>query len=273
VIDFDKIEWQDDRFTLNGWRFGLQHTATDWDAEPLPYFRFYKRRDQLAQYERLFADRPDLEVRRMFELGIWDGGSAVLWVELLDRLESYVTIDLQTHGDSAYFQEWAATPTGSKAHAHWGVDQADAATLRRLARSTGADLDVVVDDCSHLMKPTLASFEALFPLVRPGGLYIVEDWAWAHQPEFQSADHPWGLNQSLAPILQILGGVLGSRPDVIDRLHVYPDMIAVERGTATLTDDFRLRDVTARRRRPWVKVADKQARDTVYRIRSRFHRP
>lgn len=271
MLDFGRIAWQDDRFTLNGWRFGLPDTATDWDAESEPHFRFYKRRDQLAQYEQLLADRPDLEIRRMFELGIWDGGSAVLWVELLDQLESYVAIDLQTHGDSPYYREWAATPAGSKAHTHWGVDQADASALRRLATEHGGDLDLVVDDCSHLMKPTIASFEALFPLVRPGGIYVVEDWAWAHQPEFQSPDHPWGLNAALAPILQLLGGVLGSRPDVISRMHVYPDMIAVERGPALLGQGFTVREATARRQRPWGRVANRRARDLAYQMRSRLH--
>jgi predicted methyltransferase len=35
-------------------------------------------------------------------------------------------------------------------------------------------LDLVVDDTSHL-GPTRASFNTLFPRLRPGGVYVIED--------------------------------------------------------------------------------------------------
>jgi hypothetical protein len=44
----------------------------------------------------------------------------------------------------------------------------------------GRPLDLVVDDASHLVGPTRASFNTLFPRLRPGGFYIIEDWSWAH---------------------------------------------------------------------------------------------
>jgi hypothetical protein len=36
-------------------------------------------------------------------------------------------------------------------------------------------LDVVVDDCSHIFDQTIASVDLLFDLLKPGGLYIIED--------------------------------------------------------------------------------------------------
>ena len=39
-------------------------------------------------------------------------------------------------------------------------------------------LDLVMDDASHLGPQTRASFETLFPRLRAGGLYIIEDWSW-----------------------------------------------------------------------------------------------
>jgi hypothetical protein len=35
----------------------------------------------------------------------------------------------------------------------------------------------VIDDASHLLDPTRASFNVPFPLVRPGGVYVIEDWS------------------------------------------------------------------------------------------------
>ncbi|MDQ1511710.1 MAG: hypothetical protein QOG50_3554, partial [Actinomycetota bacterium] len=40
---------------------------------------------------------------------------------------------------------------------------------------------LVIDDASHLIDETRASFNALFPRVRPGGTYVIEDWSWPHR--------------------------------------------------------------------------------------------
>ena len=37
--------------------------------------------------------------------------------------------------------------------------------------------DFIVDDASHIGSLTLATFAQLWPLVKPGGFYVVEDWA------------------------------------------------------------------------------------------------
>ena len=60
----------------------------------------------------------------------------------------------------------------------YGVDQADAPALRRIVADefAGEPLDLVIDDASHVLDPTRASFNVLFPLLRPGGVYVIEDW-------------------------------------------------------------------------------------------------
>src|SRR5215207_423787 len=40
------------------------------------------------------------------------------------------------------------------------------------------ELDLVIDDASHRLEPTRTSFETLFPRLRDGGLYLIEDWKW-----------------------------------------------------------------------------------------------
>jgi hypothetical protein len=51
-------------------------------------------------------------------------------------------------------------------------DLGDPELLRRLAASA---YDVILDDASHLWGHQLLAFEILFPAVREGGLYIIED--------------------------------------------------------------------------------------------------
>lgn len=53
-------------------------------------------------------------------------------------------------------------------------DQTDKEGLENLIEGFG-NPDIVVDDCSHLREPTIKSFEILFPLLKSGGMYCIED--------------------------------------------------------------------------------------------------
>ncbi|MFS8099726.1 class I SAM-dependent methyltransferase [Lentzea alba] len=66
-------------------------------------------------------------------------------------------------------------------------DQSDAGFLDELGRRLGP-FDVVIDDGSHLNEHVRISFHALFPHVRPGGLYVVEDLQTAYWPRW--GGHP-----------------------------------------------------------------------------------
>lgn len=54
------------------------------------------------------------------------------------------------------------------------MDQADEAGLTSLALLAGG-FDIVIDDASHDPSKTDASYHMLWPYVKPGGLYVVED--------------------------------------------------------------------------------------------------
>lgn len=52
--------------------------------------------------------------------------------------------------------------------------QDDAAFLAQVHQETG-DYDIIVDDASHESFRTMKSFNLLWPRLRPGGFYVVED--------------------------------------------------------------------------------------------------
>lgn len=52
--------------------------------------------------------------------------------------------------------------------------QDDEAELNRLVQIWGTP-DLIIDDASHRSELTIRSFEILFPLLKPGGLYFCED--------------------------------------------------------------------------------------------------
>jgi len=65
------------------------------------------------------------------------------------------------------------------------VDQTDRDALNALAREEGP-FDLIVDDGAHLSDAQQLSFFALFPALRPGGLYFIEDLHW--QPASEPRD-------------------------------------------------------------------------------------
>ena len=122
----------------------------------------------------------------------------------------------------------------STVRVHYGVDQADRSTLhdRLTAEGIGTrqTIDLVVDDASHLVEPTRASFETIFPFLRPGGIYIVEDWAWAHVG--------YGLHRPderpLSAFVLEAAFAAAGRPDVVANVIIDRDWASITRGPAAL---------------------------------------
>lgn len=50
-------------------------------------------------------------------------------------------------------------------------------------------LDIIIDDASHDPTLTIRSFELLYPKVKPGGWYIIEDWHPSILPDMCNAVH------------------------------------------------------------------------------------
>jgi len=69
-------------------------------------------------------------------------------------------------------------------------------------------IDVVIDDCSHLAEPTRLAFDTLFPHVRPGGFYVVEDWGTGYWPSWPDGKLPQSRNH--------LAGMVGLVKEFVD---------------------------------------------------------
>ena len=240
---FSDLDWGERSVLIDGVRFDLEQQNSMGDITVLETnrFRLYKQPALVNAFGEVLAKEPTSPVRHMFEIGLWDGGSAALWAITL-RPDVLIGIDRSQRGDSPYFTR-VLSDRGltDRVSTHWGVDQNDAARLTALAKvHAGGELDLVVDDGSHLLGPTKASFEALFPFVRPGGWYIVEDWAWEHMPEFDR----WERQRSPEDLLHEIIAAGPSRSSGVGEILVYPDVFAVRREEAELPADFSLELVT-----------------------------
>lgn len=237
-----RLDWQPDRMRHGSLLFRLEHQrASTWELGEDAAFRFYKDKFLVEQYRAFWAQRADFRPRHVLELGIWYGGSAAFWFEMLcpDKL---VAIDYAERRESAYFDRYVASAgLARRLQTHWRFDQADQRRLHRLVDDEfGGSLDLVLDDASHVYEPTKASFEALFPRLRPGGLYIIEDWAWAHWPEFVGPNSAFRLDREPTLLIWELTEAAGTSADIVASMTVTRGFVVVERGPAHLTDDFTL---------------------------------
>ena len=233
---FDRLIWQPDRMLLDDLVFRLEQRESDsWKGSD--HFRFYKLKGLVDQYEHFFRRRSDFHPANILELGIWDGGSVAFWHELF-RPKKHVAIDLMGRSDSAYFERYVASRgLSDRIQTLWSFDQADKARLGRLLATTfDGPVNLVIDDASHLYGPTLASLEALFPVLSPGGLYIIEDWAWAHWRQFAAPDHPWAHEMPLTKLVFEAIEAAGTSTGLIASVTAYQGFVAIERGTQQVDD-------------------------------------
>jgi predicted O-methyltransferase YrrM len=182
-------------FSLGGENFVIDVSLKDRRPSTSDTFTIVKNEPYLRVYEQLAAG---FSPRSILELGIFQGGSYVLLDKLFKpRRMSAVEISPQPVEP---LLRYIAAMEGR--FVHFSTSQCDREILGQIVRDELADeLDLVVDDASHTYEQTKAAFEFLFPLLRPGGAYVIEDWSWAHAPRYQSPDAPLAKRRALSNLL------------------------------------------------------------------------
>jgi hypothetical protein len=78
---FERLVWEEGRALLGDLVFVVEERATpERDLLDRDHFILMEGRSMIELYEQFFARR-DFRPRNIMELGIWDGGSSVLWFE------------------------------------------------------------------------------------------------------------------------------------------------------------------------------------------------
>jgi len=226
-------------FELNGLRFVTVHGGGGFDdwVPGTNSLLFYKTRALVEQYLDYFASLSDPpRGGNLLELGLYDGGSVPFWFECLEP-DHHAGLDIHAAKKSDYLANYLAREDRrSRISLHWGVDQTDAKRLDDLCEEAFGDapLDVVIDDASHLYAETRKSFELLFPRVRPGGLYVIEDWAWFH---WRGAESDFPRCRPLTHLVNEIIELAGSTSSrLVLGIHVCSGFAVVRRGWTPAQD-------------------------------------
>lgn len=112
-------------------------------------------------YHRFYSQYIKKDFKKILEIGIESGFSVNLWLEYCPDAHIY---GLDING--IYKNERVDIIQG---------DQSNIEDLNRLKQLTGKNLDLILDDASHIPEHQLFTFIHLFPNVNHGGIYIIED--------------------------------------------------------------------------------------------------
>eukprot|EP00967_Tisochrysis_lutea_P140619 scaffold257198_cov28-Tisochrysis_lutea.AAC.2 len=142
-----------------------------------------------SAYDVAFS--PLREARNVVELGVGDETAASLsaWREYFPSAHFWIVDydERRFHDEKQYawasktkrrhgcFDQGSAHATWSapRVHAFFGVDSSNQTMLQSLPLPQ--QLDIIIDDAAHVLTHQIAAIEALWPRLRPGGVYVIED--------------------------------------------------------------------------------------------------
>ena len=177
-------------------------------------------------YENHFSRFRDREVT-MYEIGCGKGGSLQMWKKWLGPRARIIGVDIKPHCKS-FEEEQIYVAIGS---------QADPKFLRDLHAKFGTP-DIVLDDGSHQMAHMRATFDVLYPLTSPTGVYAVEDLHTCYWPNYGGGYKTEGtfiefckdkMDEINAPKSR---GALSTTPFTRSTasMHVYESIVVFERA-------------------------------------------
>jgi hypothetical protein len=226
---FDSLFWREDLIVIDGVRYVLHEAFGSAPTLDPDSFWLFKGASLMEEYISVLQRHPDLDVRNLFELGIWESGSVAFWTQCFQPVK-HVAIDLAAPREPANFRRFLKERGLTESiRTFWQTNQADSERLMDIMRKEFAGpLDLVIDDASHWLGPTKASFTTLFPSLREEGLYVVEDWGWHLVPEVRRSFAP--TEPGLVPLINELLPFLQKEPSLFRDFDLRNGLLAIERG-------------------------------------------
>jgi len=187
--------------------------------------------------EDMLALREQERIDRILDIGVFKGGSAALYA-LLFQPSKLIAIEFLPAPVDALTRFITDNALEDRLIPYYGTDQSDAAAMGAiLAREfKDRDIDLVVDDASHFYFESRATVNLVLPYLRPGGLYILEDWAWAHWPgeTWQKGRAIPLVKPALSNLVFELTMLCASRPDIVENISITRNTAVFRRGGAAL---------------------------------------
>lgn len=125
--------------------------------------------DYMRHYELFFLPLRESKIK-LLEIGVGGGESIRTWIEYFSSALVF-GVDKVTNTN-----EWN-TPGGHphERYTFVGGDQSDPTMWKCLCADHGSEWDVIIDDGGHYNNQIITSFNSMWPNIKKGGLYCIED--------------------------------------------------------------------------------------------------
>ena len=163
----------------------------------------------------------------VLEIGVFHGGSLRLWQRYFGAGTTVVGIDIDPR---------CADLGGEDIHVRIG-DQSDIEFLARVCEEFGP-FDIVIDDGSHLPRHQILSLDHLWPAVRDGGVYFVEDLCTNYWPEYEGGPGTRTFMDRAQALVHDINAFNSRSEDLVPShwtsevvgMHVYDSVVVLEKG-------------------------------------------
>lgn len=138
-----------------------------------------KSSDKWASYLPVF-DRIFLPFRddslRLLEVGVQNGGSLEVWAKYFSNAEKIVGCDIDPRCGSLVYDDHRISIVVGDVNAE--------STFNEIRAHSGA-FDIIIDDGSHQSDDIFKAFVNYFQILKPGGIYVVEDTHTLYWDDYQ----------------------------------------------------------------------------------------
>lgn len=131
----------------------------------------HKGHDYARHYDQLFSIWRETPIK-MLEIGVGGGESIRSWIEYFPKAKVF-GVDI-VHDTNP----WNVPGVRTSAHTRYQFVQGDQSCETFWAcflADYGKDWDIIIDDGGHFSNQIIISFNSLWPALKSGGLYCIED--------------------------------------------------------------------------------------------------
>ncbi len=224
------LTWIDDEtFIFSDITFDISLPHSQTHQSTSKKFLFVKSRRLIEFYQDLLSR---FNIKNILEIGIFKGGGMV-FLHKLFKPTKIVSIDIEPNPNPALSKYITREGLTDVLRPIYGINQADTDTMQKIIKEEFGDtqIDLIIDDGCHYHDEIRKSFNAIFRYLRNGGLYIIEDWGWAHWPGiWQENGGPWKDKPTVTSFIFELVMLAASRPDIVENVLVSADLTRVKKG-------------------------------------------